>query len=61
MELSRCSGTELGAGHMFIEKERAVTQTQRTDLWLSKGKGVGEGINQKSEISRKANFILRIK
>ena len=36
--LNRCSGTELGAGHMFIEKERAVTQTQRTDLWLPKGR-----------------------
>ena len=23
---------------MFIEKERAVIQTQRTDLWLPKGR-----------------------
>ena len=38
MELSRRSGTELGAGHMCIEKERAVTQTQRTDLCLPKGR-----------------------
>ena len=36
----------------LIYKTEADSQTQKTDLWLSKGKGGKRGINQEFGISR---------